>query len=67
MELTKKNISAEFLKLRLKHDKTQSEIHEATKLSRTTLSRIETGKADGKPVRAETIFKLNEYFEKLGE
>lgn len=63
--LTKENAANELLKFRSENKKTQEQISEKTGISVQTLSGIESGKI--KTPQTMTIFKLNEYFNRIGK
>ena len=65
--INRSNASSELFKLRCKYGKTQQEVADGSSISKVTINRIETGKVISETLRAMTFFKLNEYFEKLGE
>ena len=65
--LTKENISKELFNFRCKYGKTQEQTSIGSGVSRITVNKIETGKIKQENIRADTFFKLNEYFKKLGE
>ena len=65
--ITKNNASGRLFELRCKYGKTQEQTAIGSNVSRITINRIETGKIDSDDLRANTFFKLNEFFKKLGE
>ncbi len=64
--LNKENITKELFNLRCKYGKTQEQVADGSKVSRVTIYKIESGNKDPELMRADTFFKLNEYFRKLG-
>lgn len=67
MVLTRENIFTEFLPLRLKHKKTQAEVSKGSGVSRVSISGIESKTKKGEKIREETLYRLNDYFDNLGE
>ncbi len=65
--INKKNIKEKLFNLRCKYGKTQEQVADGSKVSRVTIYKVESGKKDPEFMRADTFFKLNEYFKKLGE
>lgn len=65
--LNKNNAKERLFDMRCKYGKTQEEISKGSGVSRITINRIETGRGDSETLRADTFFKLNEYFKTLGE
>lgn len=65
--IAKENAAEQLFDLRCKYGKTQEQTAIGSKVSRITINRIETGKIDADDLRANTFFKLNEFFKKLGE
>jgi transcriptional regulator with XRE-family HTH domain len=65
--LNKENAHNMLFDLRCKYGKTQEDVSLGSGISRATINRIENGKTDGESLRAETFFKLNEYFKGLGK
>jgi len=64
--ITRENAQKELFDLRCEYGKTQEQVSDGSGVSRITINRIENGKIDIDNLRAETIFKLNEFFSKLG-
>ena len=64
--ITKHNAKDKLFELRCKYGKTQEQVSEGSSVSRVTIHKIENGKLDLDSIRAETFFKLNKFFEKLG-
>lgn len=64
--ITRENAKTMLFELRCKYGKTQEQVSAGSGVSRITVNRIENDKIDLEMLRADTIFKLNEYFKTLG-
>ena len=65
--INKENAKNNLFDLRCKYGKTQEQVADGSGVSRVTVNGIESGNTDQGTLRAGTLFKLNEYFKKLGE